>query len=96
MRVNARIDATTQAQIDELAQATGHSVSQVLRESIAHDHAQVRQQQPVPSKLLALVGQGRSGRSDGASDVKRQVANAVLAKHGAGKPPSPSLGKVPR
>ena len=92
MRVNARIDAATQAQIDELAQATGRSVSHVLRESVAHYHAQVRQHQPVPSRLLALVGQGRSGRSDGAAGLKRHVADAVLAKHGVGKPP----GKVAR
>ena len=83
MRVNARLDETTQQQLDYLTQATGHSLSRVVRESVAHYYAQVRSQQPMPRQLLALVGSARSGRTDVASNVKQHVAAAVRAKHRA-------------
>lgn len=81
MRVNARLDEATQQQLDYLTQATGLSISSVARESVARYYVEVKRQQPQPSRLLAMVGKGRSGRSDVASDVKRQVAEAVHAKH---------------
>ena len=81
MRVNARFDEITQQQLDYLTQATGQSVSHVVRESVAAYYAQVRQQRP-PSRLLELAGQGDSGRTDVASNYKAHVADIIQRKHG--------------
>ena len=84
MRVNARLDDTTQQQLNYLTQATGQTVSHVVRESVAQYYVQVRAQQRGPKRLLAMIGKGDSGRSDVASNVKRYVAEAIAAKHGGG------------
>lgn len=81
MRVNARFDEAAQAQLEYLAQATGQSVSHVVRESVARYYAEVKARQQGPVNFLALVGKGDSGRSDIASNVKREVTEAILAKH---------------
>ena len=52
------------------------------REAVARYHAQVVAQRPLPSRLLALVGTGDSGRSDVASNVKRELSEILTAKHG--------------
>lgn len=82
MRINARLDDQAQQQIDYLTQVTGQSVSHVVREAVARYYQQTRAQQGGPRRLLALVGQGDSGRSDVASNVKREVADALASKHG--------------
>jgi predicted DNA-binding protein len=82
MRVNARLDDESKQQIDYLTAATGMGVSQVLRESVALYYRQARASACGAKHLLALVGKGQSGRADIASDVKRQVADALSAKHG--------------
>jgi predicted transcriptional regulator len=82
MRVNARLDETAQQQLEYLAQATGQSVSHVVRESVARYYAEVRARQQGPRRLLALMGQGHSGRSDVASNVKRELDEILAAKHG--------------
>ena len=81
MRINARLDGDAQAQIDYLTQATGQSVSQVVREAVARYYAQTRAQQGGPRRLLAMIGQGDSGRSDVASNLKQEVTAALVAKH---------------
>ncbi len=81
MRVNARLDELTSQKIDYLTQATGQSVSHVVREAIAAYHVQVRGKQAVPSRFLALAGKGDSGRSDSASNVKQEYFDALTAKH---------------
>jgi hypothetical protein len=83
MRVNARLDETTQQQLEYLTQATGHSVSHVLRESVAQYYVQMRGQGATPSRFLALAGTARSGRSDVASNVKPHLDAALAAKLGA-------------
>jgi len=80
MRINARLDDQAREQIDYMAQATGQSVSQVVRDSVAHYYAEVRARQTGPKHLLALAGKGRSGRDDVASNVKREVAQALDEK----------------
>jgi predicted transcriptional regulator len=82
MRINARLDDDAQAQIDYLTQATGQSVSHVVREAVARYYAQTRAQQAGPRRLLAMIGQGDSGRSDVASRVKQEVSAELVAKHG--------------
>ena len=85
MRVNARLDETTQQQLDYLTQATGESVSHVVRESVAHYYAQVRGQRK-PSRFLAMAGSWSSGRSDTASNVKAVLTEALGAKYAQHKP----------
>lgn len=83
MRVNARLDETAQEQLHFLAKTTGQSMSHVLREAVAVYHRQVKQQQArPPSRFLALIGTGDSGRSDIASNVKAHVADIIQRKHG--------------
>jgi len=82
VRVNARLDEESQQQIDYLTATTGMGVSQVLRESVALYYRQERARVAGARHLLALVGKGRSGRADIASDVKRHIAEGLAAKHG--------------
>ena len=79
MRVNARLDEATQRQLEYLTQATGRSVSHVLRESVALYHAQVSRQRSA-SRFVAMAGRWKSGHSDTASNVKAVVAEALDAK----------------
>jgi len=81
MRINARLDEASQQQLEYLAQTTGQSVSHVVRESVARYYAEVRARQQGPRRLLAMIGQGDSGRSDVASKVKQLVGEAIAAKH---------------
>jgi len=89
MRINARLDDEAQQQIDYLVQVTGQSVSHVVREAVARYHAQTKAQQGGPRRLLAMVGQGDSGRSDIASRYKALLAESLSQKHGVG-PASPA------
>ena len=83
MRVNARLDETAQEQLNYLAKTTGHSVSHVLRQAVSVYHEKIKQQQArPPSRFLALIGTGNSGRSDVASNVKAHVADIIQRKHG--------------
>ncbi len=81
MRINARLDDDAQQQINYLTQATGQSVSHVVREAVARYYQQTRAQQGGPRRLLAMIGQGDSGRSDVASNIKREVYDALVDKH---------------
>ncbi len=82
MRINARLDDETQAQLDYLVLSTGQSASHVVRESVAHYYAQVKQKQPRPSRLLAMVGTGNSGRTDVSSNVKDHLTEILEKKLG--------------
>ena len=95
MRVNARLDEATQQQLEYITQATGQSVSHVVRESVAQYYAQVRGQRG-PSRLLAMAGKGDSGRSDVASTVKAQLSQILQAKHSLALPPAASKAVAPR
>ena len=92
MRVNARIDEATQQQLDYLTQATGESVSHVVRESVAQYYAQVRGQRK-PSRFLAMAGSWSSGRSDTASNVKAALIEALDAKFPQHRPVAPTVAK---
>jgi hypothetical protein len=82
MRINARLDESSQQQLEYLAQATGQSVSHVVRESLARYYTEVTTRQRPPMKFLAMVGQGHSGRDDLASNYKQVLADSLAAKHG--------------
>jgi predicted transcriptional regulator len=96
MRVNARLDEATHEQLEYLTQATGKSVSLVLRESVAHYYVQVKQQQRPPSRFLALAGTGSSGLGDLSTNVKQYVAEALAQKYPQhmGTPPPPKKRKA--
>lgn len=96
MRINARLDDEAQKQIDYLTQATGQSVSHVVREAVARYHAQTKAQQAGPRRLLAMIGQAESGRTDIASRYKDLLTESLSQKHGVGpvepvNPPSPTM-----
>ncbi|MCE2916645.1 MAG: ribbon-helix-helix protein, CopG family [Rubrivivax sp.] len=83
MRITARLDPETDEQLNYLVAATGHTVSHVLRDSVAAQYRIVRSQRARgPQRLLARVGQGDSGRSDIASDTKAALAEALDIKLG--------------
>ena len=101
MRVNARLDEATQQQLEYLMQATGQSVSHVVRESVAQYYVQVKRQQ-VPSRYLALAGQWGNKRSGAVSnpvatsnDVKALYTEALRAKYPQHFESSPHLGTAP-
>jgi hypothetical protein len=82
MRVNARLDETTQQQLEYLTEITGQSVSHVVRESVARYYVEVKAQQPRPPlKFLELAGKYGSGRSDISSNVRHEVATILDAKY---------------
>jgi predicted transcriptional regulator len=82
MRINARLDESAQKQLEYLAQATGQSVSHVVRESLARYYAEVSARQRPPMQFLSMVGEGRSGRTDLASTYKQVISDSLAAKHG--------------
>ena len=96
MRVNARLDEQSQQQVDYLTRATGKPVSVVLRESVALYYRQVRSQRAGIKHLGALIGKGRSGRSDIASHVTTHLADAIGAKHRDAEPSAPAGGRTRR
>jgi hypothetical protein len=82
MRVNARLDETTEQQLEYLVQATGQSVSHVVRESVAQYYVQVKgQRQPSRFVALATAGQWSSGRSDASTNVRSVVIESLKAKY---------------
>jgi hypothetical protein len=82
LRINARLDEETQAQLAYITLTTGNSTSHVVRESLALYYVKVKQQQPRPSRLLAMVGKGDSGRTDVASNVKAHLTEILEKKLG--------------
>lgn len=89
MRVNARFDELTYRQLEYLMQATGQSVSHVVRESVAQYYVQVKQKK-APSRFLALAGTGNSGRSDISSNIRQFYGEALAQKY-----PQHTGGAVP-
>jgi hypothetical protein len=82
MRVNARLDQMAEEQITYLTQATGQSVSLVLREAVGLYYQQVRASRGAgPRNLLAMVGQGRSGRTDLSTTYKEEITPILDRKH---------------
>jgi len=96
MRINARFDEQAEQQITWLTEATGQSVSHVVREAVAVYYRQVRAaQHRLPSRLLASIGAADSGHADTASDYKRLLAEGLAAKHGVGAPAGPDRPGAP-
>ena len=81
MRVNARLDAESQRQLEYLLEATGSGVSDVLKASLAHYYAAVRADRaPRLTRLFACIGKAGSGRSDVSLRAKELLTDAIAAK----------------
>jgi hypothetical protein len=81
MRVNARFEGIAEQQIAYLANTTGLKVSEVLRESVAIYYQQVRGGEKRLKHLSKLIGEGDSGHSDVASNVKKYLVKGLEEKH---------------
>ena len=82
VRINARLDARRAGKLEELARATGDSVSDVIRDAIDHYHASLPGGAAKGRKALQkLVGSARGPR-DLSRRYKRYLAMGLAAKHG--------------
>ena len=81
MRVNARFEGTAEQQVNYLATSTGKKVSDVLRDSVAFYYQHMRAEGGKLRYLTPWIGQGDSGRSDIAADVKRHLGADLQTKH---------------
>jgi len=83
MRVNARLDAEGQRQLEYLREATGAGVSDVLKASLAHYYASVRgERRPRLDHLRPFIGKQGSGRSDISVVSKDLLAETLSTKTG--------------
>jgi hypothetical protein len=81
MRVNARLDAESQRQLEFLIETSGAGVSDVLKASIAHYYSKVRGEcRPRLLRLGAYIGKQGSGRSDVSVRSKELLTEALAAK----------------
>jgi hypothetical protein len=96
MRIIARLDSVVGEQMRWLLASSGRTASHVVREAITAEYMRVRASTaPGPQRLLARVARGGaalgdSGRSDIASSVKSALGEALDAKVGLQKKPSPA------
>lgn len=82
-RVNARLDGEQAAKLAFLAETTGLSTSEVMREAIDRFHAQVRQQHRGQRPVLeSLIGKYAGGPADLATNYKRYLGESLIRKHG--------------
>lgn len=85
MRLNARLDDEANSNVEYLTQATGQSVSQVVREALARYRREVQPQRSTLrhfAQAIGSSGSGDSGRSDLASNYKQIVGEIIEAKLG--------------
>jgi hypothetical protein len=95
-RINARVDPETTRRLEELAEATGQSVSHVVREAIAVYHAQFKTSQPPrPRHLLAMAGKYSSGHGDGSTRYKEIVGEVLEQKWARTQSAAPLSGTKP-
>ena len=80
MRVNARFEGVAEQQVTYLASSTGLKVSDVLRESVAFYYRHVRTEGGKLKHLSRWIGQGDSGQSDIAANVKKYLQEGLEAK----------------
>ena len=83
MRVNARFEGVAEAQVVYLAESGRKKISDVLRESVDFYYQHVRQRAGEVPNLSKMIGKGRSGKTDVASNVKKYLAESLAGKHGS-------------
>ena len=81
MRANVRFKGVVDQQIAYLASTTELKISEVLRQSVAIYYQQVRGGKKRLKHLPKLIGDGDSGHSDIASNVKKHLAKGLEEKH---------------
>ena len=81
MRVNARLDAVSEQQLEYLLETTGLGVSDVLKASIGHYYSSVRSERaPRFKHISAYFGAQGSGRHDVAERAKELLTDAFGTK----------------
>jgi len=84
MRINARLDGDSERHLRYLIEATGLSVSDLVKSSLAHYYDAVRSDRPPRlARLFAYAGTQGSGRSDISVRTKQALTENLAAKHGA-------------
>ncbi len=83
MRVNARFEGVAEEQVTYLTAKSGKKISEVLRESVDFYYQHVHQGAGQVPQLSKLIGKGRSGQADIASNLKKYLAESLATKHGA-------------
>ncbi len=81
MRINARLDAESDRQLQYLTAHTGASVSGVVRESLARYYLQLQAEKSGLRHFGQLVGSGASGQTDLSERYKALLAEGLEAKH---------------
>jgi hypothetical protein len=89
MRVNARFEGVAEQQITYLAASSGLKVSDVLRNSVDFYYRHLRTQTGQLKHLSVWIGQGDSGRSDIAANVKQFLDDDLAAKYPPMTPAAP-------
>ncbi len=84
-RVNARLDADRMRKLEQLAKATGLSLSDVIRDAIDH-YADAKQAQNGPStyeimQRIGFIGCAK-GPKDLSSNYKKYLTESLQKKHG--------------
>lgn len=83
MRVNARFEGVAEQQVTYLTTTTGLKVSDVLRDSVDFYYRHVRGGNVGGLKHFSkMIGQGRSGHDDIASNVKAYLSDGLANKYG--------------
>ena len=81
MRVNARLDAEAQRQLEYLMEATGGGVSDVLKASLENYYSALRANRaPQLGRLTEFIGKRGSGRSDVSVRAKELLVNSLDSK----------------
>ncbi len=82
MRVNARLDESTSAELRQLVRGTGWSVTDVIRESIHRLYLQESVQERTPADAFADLIGGFEGPADLSTNYKVDLRNTLSRKHG--------------
>lgn len=84
-RVNARLDADRMRKLEQLADTTGLSISDVIRDAIDH-YADAKKAQSGPSAYEIMQRIGFIGCAKGPKDLavnyKKYLAESLRKKHG--------------
>jgi hypothetical protein len=83
-RVNARLDDIQAGKLAYLAETTGLSTSDVMREAVDRFYMQVKQEKGSKRPILeSLIGKARDGLpADLSSNYKQYLTESLMKKHG--------------
>ncbi|MBL8515046.1 MAG: CopG family transcriptional regulator [Betaproteobacteria bacterium] len=82
-RVNARLDNVQAGKLAFLAEATGLSASDVMREAVDRFYMQVKQEKGSKRPILdSLIGKFEGGPPDLSTNYKQYLTESLMKKHG--------------